>query len=871
MNFENNLYSYNSKEYFFDISNPYLLSIKKNESNNLPEFLSSNSNQSKSEINMNSNSSVKKFLNLDITPSMNNSLNKRNLQNSPFLRHYSSSSNYNTNNNKTKSINENTKKTLILDLDETLVHSAFSPFSRKSDLELNIYIEGENRMLYVLKRPYVDRFLYELSSLYELVIFTASISPYANPLLDELDKNKFIKYRLFREHCTYENGIYIKDLKIFDRKINNMIIIDNNPLSYDNNIENGLPILSWYENIHDDELLKLIPILKYISNPSIHDVRPIINKIVDRKKNELDFIVINRIISLNKNQDSISDQYSLYSEDLTIQNKYRKNNKSEPKSKVQIENGFNKEKYNYYQRQLSNNENKINKYKKFNKNDMNDSYLLNSKYNSNIIANNIRNKENYQNNSNINVDKMDPYGKRTSIFSPEEYNISLSKSLNFAYDSNNFNNNMNGNKSEQNNIEDINFNKSRNIQRENNEHLSRNKGNNNFRSIKDLENRSLTPKNDYKNKIVHEEYLSTDKSLESKINLNELTKKTLRLFNNNNYNEGNKNDNGRKNEKIKYKYNNYFNKEKEKIHNNYNNNYTKNYKNKKDINGNSFNNIYLENSNQQIQNKKFNYIYENKKKIKKLNSFNQEIKNNNYLFYINCQESKNYNSKKILERINNGKIKSFINDNKLTENKIHKNSTQFYINKYIIENNGIRDYSLIIKDNYFNSSKNSLIHDKNQNLFNISTKNNQINNKKYEENDKLFLGDGGNLSNENTDKENLNINSNFKKINHTNNSKSLLSIKQINKNKINNNGQDNSHIMPKNYSYINSKYKDKFSNSLSIYNNNFNKVKSNNLYKIDCTLEYGANLNYKYELINSYGKSKYSNKNTNRFNSEKQL
>ena len=53
MNFDNNLYSYNSKDYVSNITNPYLLSIKKNNSNNLPEFLSPNSNQFKSEINMN--------------------------------------------------------------------------------------------------------------------------------------------------------------------------------------------------------------------------------------------------------------------------------------------------------------------------------------------------------------------------------------------------------------------------------------------------------------------------------------------------------------------------------------------------------------------------------------------------------------------------------------------------------------------------------------------------------------------------------------------------------------------------------------------------------------------------------------------------
>ena len=239
------------------------------------------------------------------------------------------------------------------------------------------------------------------------MIFTASISPYANPLLDELDKNKCIKYRLFREHCTYENGIYIKDLKIFDRKINNMIIIDNNPLSYDNNIENGIPILSWYENVNDDELLRLLPILKYMSNPDVYDVRPIINKIVDRNKEELDYSVINKIIGLNNNQGQNSYEYSLFSEDLTVQNKYRKNNKSEPKSKVQIENGFNKEKYNY-KRQINNKENKSKNYNKMNKNDMINSFLLNSKYNNNIISINIKNKENYLNNTNINVDKMDP-------------------------------------------------------------------------------------------------------------------------------------------------------------------------------------------------------------------------------------------------------------------------------------------------------------------------------------------------------------------------------------------------------------------------------------------------------------------------------
>ena len=54
------------------------------------------------------------------------------------------------------------RKTLILDLDETLVHSSFNPFSRRSDITLTINIDGRNHIVNVLKRPYVDEFLKEM-------------------------------------------------------------------------------------------------------------------------------------------------------------------------------------------------------------------------------------------------------------------------------------------------------------------------------------------------------------------------------------------------------------------------------------------------------------------------------------------------------------------------------------------------------------------------------------------------------------------------------------------------------------------------------------------------------------------------------------
>jgi RNA polymerase II subunit A small phosphatase-like protein len=193
----------------------------------------------------------------------------------------------------------NTKKTLILDIDETLVHSGYTPQNRTPDITLNIKLNGFNRIVYVFKRPYVDEFLQEMSNIFEIVTFTASLSQYAGPLLDELDKFHTVSHRLFRENCISQKGIFIKDLRKIGKELKNIIIIDNNPMSYITNIDNGIPILTWYDNSNDDELMKLIPILKYLAN--VDDVRPIIKKIVDRRNNKIDFNIVNKIIKGNNN------------------------------------------------------------------------------------------------------------------------------------------------------------------------------------------------------------------------------------------------------------------------------------------------------------------------------------------------------------------------------------------------------------------------------------------------------------------------------------------------------------------------------------------------------------------------------------------
>lgn len=102
--------------------------------------------------------------------------------------------------------------------------------------------------------------LKELKESFEIVIFTASHSSYANTVIDYLDPQKnIIKQRLFREHCMVtEQGIFIKDLRIFgDRKLENIILVDNALYSFAYQIENGVPIIPFYDNKQDKELLSL--------------------------------------------------------------------------------------------------------------------------------------------------------------------------------------------------------------------------------------------------------------------------------------------------------------------------------------------------------------------------------------------------------------------------------------------------------------------------------------------------------------------------------------------------------------------------------------------------------------------------------------
>ena len=112
---------------------------------------------------------------------------------------------------------------------------------------------------------------------YEVVIYTASLSKYADPLMDILDEDRSVSTRLFREHCTFYQGMYVKDLSELGRDLRDVIIVDNSPTAYLFQPDNALPISSWYDDKDDRSLYDYIPFLIELSK--VDDVRPILKQL----------------------------------------------------------------------------------------------------------------------------------------------------------------------------------------------------------------------------------------------------------------------------------------------------------------------------------------------------------------------------------------------------------------------------------------------------------------------------------------------------------------------------------------------------------------------------------------------------------------
>lgn len=155
------------------------------------------------------------------------------------------------------------KRTIILDLDETLVHSKTDPPPENYDFIIHPRIDGQIVPFYVLKRPGVDELLKKASERFEVVVFTAGLREYASLVLDLLDPTgEVISHRLYRDSCREVDGRFVKDLSEVGRDLGRVAIVDDNPGSYALQRENAVPIKPFVSDLDDKELEKVMEFFK---------------------------------------------------------------------------------------------------------------------------------------------------------------------------------------------------------------------------------------------------------------------------------------------------------------------------------------------------------------------------------------------------------------------------------------------------------------------------------------------------------------------------------------------------------------------------------------------------------------------------------
>lgn len=151
------------------------------------------------------------------------------------------------------------RHTLVLDLDDTLVHVRSHRESYK-DVEVDISEAEVPTFVYVQLRPGLLEFLSTAYTLFEVVLFTAAQQSYAEPICVATGITAKTHWRLYRHHCSVRRMRRVKDLSRLGRDLARVAILDDSPQP--DYRANAIPISAWSGQQFDSALERLQPVLR---------------------------------------------------------------------------------------------------------------------------------------------------------------------------------------------------------------------------------------------------------------------------------------------------------------------------------------------------------------------------------------------------------------------------------------------------------------------------------------------------------------------------------------------------------------------------------------------------------------------------------
>lgn len=168
---------------------------------------------------------------------------------------------------------QKTKKLVILDLDETLIHSRIEKLDRDPEIEiepLNVYV-----------RPFAIELVNELSKRFEIAVWSAGSQQYVETISNHLINDEIEPVFVWdRQSCSRKSSffsfheVFTKDLskvESFGFALSSVLIIEDDPVKIADHRDNAIIVSQYFGDANDNELEQLAKYLDHID--TVDDIR----------------------------------------------------------------------------------------------------------------------------------------------------------------------------------------------------------------------------------------------------------------------------------------------------------------------------------------------------------------------------------------------------------------------------------------------------------------------------------------------------------------------------------------------------------------------------------------------------------------------